>query len=86
MINKNFSITYKGVTYKVLYTTKNNMGMLYVNGKELCTFDGYEHLLSNDSELYNSIYDCIGGWVEGYERYSLIENIGEWNQNPFNNK
>jgi len=67
-MKKQFSITYKGITYKVsIDTIKND---LYVDGKYLCPFQ-YSGVEYKDTQLLDSITDCIGGWVEGYEIYSL---------------
>jgi hypothetical protein len=70
--NNNFNVTYKGVTYKVsLNTTKSE---LYVDGSYLCPFEYNGIDWKNEQHLTDEIYDCVGGWVEGYEIYSLRAN------------
>jgi hypothetical protein len=71
-LKQNFNVTYKGVTYNVSLNTTNNE--LYVNDSYLCPFQ-YTDLDWRDKQLLiDEIYDCVGGWVEGYEIYSLRAN------------
>ena len=70
--NQNFNVTYKGVTYSVsLNTTKSE---LYVDGSYLCSFEYNGINWRDEQHLIDEIYDCVGGWVEGYETYSLRTN------------
>jgi len=70
--NNNFNVTYKGVTYKVsLNTTKSE---LYVDGSYLCPFEYDGINWKSEQHLIDTIIDCVGGWVEGYEMYSLSAN------------
>jgi len=68
--NQNVNVTYKGVTYNVELKNSN----LYVDGSYLCPFeyDGIDW--KSEQHLIDEIYDCVGGWVEGYEVYSLRAN------------
>ena len=70
--NKSVNVTYKGVTYEVELTNST----LFIGGSYICPFeyDGIDW--KSEQELIDELYDCIGGWVEGYSMYSLRANNG----------
>ena len=69
--NQNVNVTYKGVTYNVELKNSN----LYVDGSYLCPFELDCIGFDDEKTLLEALYDCIGGWVEGYEMYSLQANL-----------
>ncbi len=66
----NLVINYKNVNYNVELKDSN----LYVDGSYLCPFELDCIGFDDEKTLYEAVYDFIGGWVEGYEMYSLKEN------------
>jgi hypothetical protein len=71
--NQNVNVTYKGVTYNVELKNSN----LYVDGSYLCPFELDCIGFDDEKTLLEALYDCIGGWVEGYEMYSLQANLNK---------
>ena len=73
--SKNFNVTYNDVTYNVSLNTKRNL--LFVDGSFLCPFQ-YEGIeWENEQNLFDEIYDCVGGWAAGNEKYSLRDSCNE---------
>ena len=67
------NVTYKGVTYDV----ELNNSTLFIGGSYICPFE-YDGIDWRDEQhLIDEIYDCVGGWVEGYEIYSLRTNLNK---------
>ena len=68
--NKNVNVTYKGVTYDV----ELNNSSLLIGGSYICPFELDCIGFDDEKTLLEAVYDCVGGWVEGYEMYSLQAN------------
>lgn len=71
-MNTHYTISYKNVNYDVTLNTQTDD--LFVNGQYLCPFQYNGIDWESEQHLIDSITDCIGGWVEGYEIYSLEAN------------
>jgi len=71
--NKNVNVTYKGVTYNVELSGTS----LLIGGSYICPFELDCIGFDDEKTLLEAVYDCVGGWVEGYEMYSLQANLKE---------